>query len=179
MAHPLCSHPTICQGVYTSEKSSFYHLSQQVWLQLLHGRGLGDLEQSLHGHCCWEMSPPPPATPQNLWPGCFEKLRLHQNFSTKLAKAFAIQEWEPFPHNLCCSWEESKTQDQGIKKVIVHYKFLSQFSQPSDLIGLFISSLFQLLQDQALDFELALSRSWSTECRARQLGMNDGSQAGQ
>lgn len=121
--------------------------------------------------------------PRSLWPWCLEKLRLHQIFSTKLVKlvkAFAIQEWERFPHDLCCSWEESKTQDQGIKKVIVHYKFLSQFSQTSDLIGLFISSLFQLLQDQALDFELDLSRSlWSTECRARQLGMNDGSQAGQ
>lgn len=82
-----------------------------------------------------------------------------------------------------CAAPESKasqTQDQGIKEVIVHYKFLSQNSQPSDLIGLFISSLFYSLQDQPLDFELDLSRSfWSTDRRARQLGMSDGSQAGQ
>ncbi|TRZ22254.1 hypothetical protein HGM15179_004824 [Zosterops borbonicus] len=59
-------------------------------------------------------------------------------------------------------------------------RFASGVEEEPDLIGLFISTLFYLLQDQALDWELDLSRSFqSTECRARQLGMNDASQAGQ
>lgn len=72
--------------------------------------------------------------------------------------------------------ERKASQTQGIREVTAHYKFLSQFLQPSDLIGLFISSLSYLLQDQPPDFELDLSRSFQTsERRARQLGMNDGS----
>lgn len=65
IAHPLCSHTTNFQGVYISEKSSSYHFHHgrgQGWLQLLCARGLSDLEQSLHGHCCWVMSPPSLAT---------------------------------------------------------------------------------------------------------------------
>lgn len=34
--------------------------------------------------------------------------------------------------------ERKASQTQGIKEVTTHYKFLTQFSQPSDLIGLFI-----------------------------------------
>ena len=69
IAHPLCSHNTIFQGVYMSEKSSSYHFHHgrgQGWLQLLCARGLGDLKQSLHGHCCWVMSPPSLATPRKI-----------------------------------------------------------------------------------------------------------------
>lgn len=100
IAHPLCSHPTICQGIMYQKRAAFiiYHSRGQVWLQLLRGRGLGDLEQSLHSHCCWVMSPPPPLQhPRKLWPRCFETLRLHQILVQTICgvKAFGVQQWEP------------------------------------------------------------------------------------